>query len=293
VTEQTQRVPIERFQILAGLALVVLALAWFVPDTRPRFALGWLRTLRPRPGLALLLVALVVGGACAGDDPVRSANKDANRLYQAAQFEEALQQYERLLAERPDLPELAYNAGNTLNRLGRFDRAVEETRRALPPTTTKLGATTYYALGNHYLAQGDLKNALDAYKSALLLDPDDADARWNLEIILLAVNLRENPGNQPAAGDQPGDQPPPGQPGEQPGPPGPTDAGQPGQPPTTDQPPAPSSADVQRALQEALAGIDQEFTFEDALEVLDLLQQLRETQQQQPGRGSSPGGLDY
>ena len=78
-------------------------------------------------------------------------------------------------------------------------------------------------------------------------------------------------GQPPDAG-----QPPPGE-----GTPAPSDSGQPGAsptqtPPADATPGAPGSAP--RTLEEALRGIDRDFTFEEAIEILELLRQ----QQAQP-----------
>jgi Ca-activated chloride channel family protein len=302
LSDQTQRVPVERLQLFVGAALALLVVAWFLPARLPRLALRRLPALRPRPGLALLLLALMIGGACAEEDSVRVRNREANQLFASGQFDEALAAYEALLAERPDLPEIAFNAGNTLHRLEMFERAIEETRRALPPTTAKLGASSYYALGNHYLALDRLFEAYEAYKSALLLDPGDADAKYNIEVVLRLLNQEEEPPDQPPAAGQPGEGQPQGeqQPaGEQAPAEQPPDLLQPGGPndqsgtpvPSEEQTPERSAADVQRALSEALAGIDDEVSFEEAQEILELLRELRQTQQ--PGPGPASGGLDY
>jgi tetratricopeptide (TPR) repeat protein len=294
-------VPVERFQIFVAAALAVLALAWFVPERPPRLAWPRLPLLRPKPGVALLLLALIVGPGCAAkEDSVRSRNSDANKLYESAQFAEALDAYQKLLAERPDLPEIAYNTGNTLDRLGQFDRAVQETRRALPPTTTQLGAATYYALGNHYLGLDQLSDAYEAYKSALLLDPGDKDAKYNLEVVLLLMNQQNTPQQQQGQQQdgQPDNQQQQGQgqtPQDQDQPSGGNaDQGQAPSVPSTDtgQPTQPSQADVRRQLEDALRGLDQEVSFDDAVRILDLLNQLR--QQSQPGTGQGPSGApDY
>ena len=115
------------------------------------------------------------------------------------------------------MPELSYNAGNTLNRLGRYDRAVVETQRGLPPQDTQLGATTYFALGNHLVALEQYEQAYDAYKNALLLKPDDEDAKWNLELVLAQLR-RQQPNQQGGQG--------PGQTPQSQGNEGPTQQGQ-------------------------------------------------------------------
>ncbi len=296
--EQTQRIPVDRLQLFIAAAFAVLALAWLVPERLPRLALPRLRSLRPRPGVVMLLVALVIGGCGAKEDPVRTQNAAANKLYASGQYDKALEAYQKLLSGRPDLPELAYNTGNTLNRLGQYDRAVQETRRALPPTTISLGAKTYYALGNHYLAQDDLEDAYQSYRAALLLDPNDADSKYNIEVVLLRLNQQTAPGQDQPSGSG---QPDAGQPSQQG--PNPSGQGQPSggnagqgqqsnQPPSGGQQQTAGSAQLQRDLQDALAGIDQDVSVEDAVRILDLLNQLRQQRQQGPGQ-SGGSGPDY
>lgn len=101
--------------------------------------------------------------------------------------------------------ELSYNTGNTLHRLGNYERAIVDTRRALPPTNTELGAITYYALGNHYLAIENLGLAFDAFRNALLLDPDDLDAKHNLELTLQLLQQEERQPEEGPDGSDPSD----------------------------------------------------------------------------------------
>jgi tetratricopeptide (TPR) repeat protein len=166
---------------------------------------------------------------------------------------------------------------------------VTETQRALPPKTIALGAATYFALGNHLFALDLPREAFDAYRSALLLDPTDEDAKHNLELTLLRLQAQE----QEQSGEGPGQpQQTSGQQGEpqQPSPGQPSGSPSPGAQPSGT--PQPTPAEVQRSLQEALRGIDEQLTFEQALEILNLLRQQQERQQpsSQPG---SAGGPDY
>ncbi len=315
---ETQDIPIERFQYFVGAALILLLLSWFTPSRLPRPSLRWLRRSRHRPALAVLLVALIVVGC--GSDSLRDRNEAANLQYEAGDYAGALVAYQELIAERPDVDEFSYNAGNTLNRLGSYDRAVAETQRALPPLDPALGAETYYALGNHLLALQRLEEAYVAYRNALLLDPSDEDAKFNLEYVLLLVQERDNPpepGETPsqAEGQGEGDATPsPGDSGQpntegtpQPGATGPADQGgetgegtptpNAGDATTPDEgTPAPSgtpdegpSAEaLQRALAEALSGIDDNLTYEEAVQILDLLRQQQERQLPASGGSSGP-----
>ena len=285
------RVPIERFQLFAAAAFVVLALSWLAPERLRWPRLRQMALQRPAPGVAVALLALIAG-ACGSGGSLREQIGAANQLYRDGVYDQALAAYEELLVERPDVPEIAYNAGNTLNRLGEYERAVAETQRSLPPTTNRLGNMSYYALGNHYLALNQPALAYEAYRNALLLEPEDQDAKFNLELSLLQM---APPEQQPQQGQGPEGGEQPQQPSDQPGQPGelPQQPGQPtGSPVPGPATPGPSPAELQRSLQEALQGLDDELSFEEAIEILDLLkqQQERPIQQSQPG---APAGPDY
>lgn len=294
----TEEVAVERFQYFVGAALVMLALAWVLPA---RIALPLPRRLprlRPHGSVAMMLLALLIGGCGASVDALREANQAANARYDSGDFQAALDAYQKLLTNRPDVPELAYNTGNTLHQLGNLDRAIQETQRALPPTDPKLGVATYYALGNHLLAADKPEAAYQAYRSALLIDPNDLDSKHNLEIALRIMAQRQQQQQDQAqqqTQQQPGEdsqqqgdqQPQQGQPSDQ-GQPGQQQQAQQGQPGQQQ----PSAAEATRALQDALKGIDKSLSPEEAIHILDLLRQQQETQSTGGQRGA-PVGPDY
>jgi Ca-activated chloride channel family protein len=291
-------IPVERYQYFLAVALVLLVASWFLPARLPLPALPRIRGVRPHPGLALLLVAVLIG-ACGSSDSLRDQNRDANRLFESGDFEGALAAYEELLAERPDVPELSYNAGNALHRLEDYDRAIAETQRGLPPDQVDLGVATYFSLGNHLLQLGRYQEAYTAYRAALLLDPTDQDSKFNLEVALLALNGDVQPGDPNNQGQgtgtpQPGNGTPQsgeGTPQVGEGTPGPGASPAPGTGVGTPNPTPGSAESLQRTLEEALAGIDEELTFEEAIEILDLLRQ--EQQVPRAGPGAGPAGPDY
>jgi Ca-activated chloride channel family protein len=96
---------------------------------------------------------------------------------------------------------LHYNLGTALLRLGRHQEAEEHLRAALASIDPEERERTLYNLGNRYLDAGInaadprardqmLDAATNAYRDALRLDPDDNDAKWNLE---LTRREKENP----------------------------------------------------------------------------------------------------
>jgi tetratricopeptide (TPR) repeat protein len=204
-----------------------------------------------------------------------SLNQQANERYVQGDYSGALDLYREAQVERPELLELHYNAGNALHRLEQYDGAIDESRQALVSANSSVLAQSYYSVGNHYFRQQRLADALEAYKNALVQDPNDFDAKHNLEVVLALMDAEQPPN------------------GQQPSPP-PTGSPDPSQPPGAGQPsgaPQPTSSPVNgpgepngdpneqsmdeylRTLEEALRGIESEFGVEEALRLLDILAQ--------------------
>lgn len=117
-----------------------------------------------------------------------------NRLFREGRYAEAVEAYREAL-EGGESPELHYNMGTALLRLGRYEEAERHLRAALGTVEPEVRRRTHYNLGNRYLeaalAEGRtearrelLQGAVEAYKQALRLEPADADAKWNLELAL-------------------------------------------------------------------------------------------------------------
>lgn len=262
--------PAERFQIGVAAALLLLAGELALPWLRQRRA-----TLRSAARLWPLTGAgLLIGAICS--TTVAEVNRHGNDEYASGNLDAAIAQYRTAEAMAPSRGELYHNAGNAYDRKGEYDQAIEETRRALP-AARDLVSRIEYALGNHYARASKLSGALEAYKRALLADPADADAKHNLEV----VSARLTP--TPAPTSRPQEQPTPraNATGEARATPG---AGQPGGTPAASQtgtssgqatPGAgegtPTTEQLQHALSDALAGKDKQFTEEEALRVLELL----------------------
>ncbi len=74
----------------------------------------------------------------------------------------------------------AYLRGNELYQAGQFEQAVEAYRSVLGAGVES--ATLHYNLGNAYFKAGELGRAILSWERALALDPGLADARSNLEL---------------------------------------------------------------------------------------------------------------
>lgn len=103
----------------------------------------------------------------------QTKNQQAQQAYQNKQFEEAAN-----LFDNPDWKAAAqYKAGQ-------YDKAIEN----LKEPKTQLNT---YNQGNALAQSGQLKEALKAYDQALALNPEDADAKFNRELVEKELKKQE------------------------------------------------------------------------------------------------------
>jgi Ca-activated chloride channel family protein len=110
--------------------------------------------------------------------------------YDAGHFEEALQGFVDLQVERPDDPEVALNVGSTQYQMRNFPEADRTFSKAAMAPDSGVRGQALYNLGNSAYRQGRLQEAVELYKSVLELDPDDEDAKFNLEFVRDEIRRR-------------------------------------------------------------------------------------------------------
>lgn len=135
---------------------------------------------------ALGLVAAPVEGQ-AGRERVR----EGNRLYDEGRFAEAHQKYLEAMAEAPESPIIPFNDGNALYQDADYQRAMEAYQRAIETGDPRLASSAWYNLGNALYRQQQLEESLEAFKQALRLNPQDGDAKHNLERVLEQMQEQE------------------------------------------------------------------------------------------------------
>lgn len=138
-------------------------------------------------GVWLLVSVVAMFPFVAAFDPVRSRSapvEEGNAKMKAGKADEALAAYDKAAAELPLDPAVHFNRGTALAALSRFDEAGEEFLRATEAKETSLKAAAFYNLANAFFKKDKFKEAIEAYKRTLALDPRDERAKWNLEIAL-------------------------------------------------------------------------------------------------------------
>lgn len=159
--------------------------------------MNYLTNLKKYTAVGLLALSLFVT-AC-GADPGVKLNNEGNDVYAQEAYLEALNLYQNAQIENPELAEPYYNAANAFYREGQFDQALAQMQQALLYADAGLAQQSYFNLGNNFFNAQDLETAVQSYIEALLLNPDDADAKYNLE---LALNQQQQQQQQQEQQDQ-------------------------------------------------------------------------------------------
>jgi Ca-activated chloride channel family protein len=151
-----------------------------------------LRAKKPAFLLIVPLLVLLLVTAC-GPSKAEQLNNEGNEAFAEQAFQEALVAYQSAQIDQPELAEPYYNAANALYRQGAYDAALEQMNMALSfAEAESLAQAGYFNLGNTSYNQQQLQAAIEAYTQALLLNPDDQDAKYNLELALQQQQQQQN-----------------------------------------------------------------------------------------------------
>jgi Ca-activated chloride channel family protein len=161
----------------------------------------WLRTLHDaslirRFAVVSVLALIAIGVAPARADDFARGNNKGNSLVKEGKLDEALQTYQETAVEHPDKPELDYNMANVYHMKGVFDTAATEYKDALASATSPVAPDAYYNLGNTLFRMGQYGPAAEAYKRTLIENPDDREAKFNLEVALKRLQSDSTQQNQ-------------------------------------------------------------------------------------------------
>ena len=148
-----------------------------------------MKTLRHIALITIALIAIFSLAACGNS--AEKLNNEGNEAYAQQAYEDALASYQSAQIENPELVEPHYNAANTLYRAGDYAGALEELQKALAladggdeSQPLEIAQASFFNAGNSSFNAQELDAAVDAYRRALLLNPDDLDAKYNLELAL-------------------------------------------------------------------------------------------------------------
>ena len=188
----------ERFQWFLFTSVLLLALESFLSERnrekgkkasearkiRLKF---WARIVLPAVSLAVPVAGLAPPAVA---ESVVSKIRKAESSYGEQKYDKALEGFLDAQVERPEDPPLRYDVGNAHYRMHDYANAEKAFRSVIGTSEPTLEPKASYNLGNCAYRQGKLEEAVAFYQRALELDPQDEDARFNLEFVRQEIKRR-------------------------------------------------------------------------------------------------------
>jgi len=205
LTSRMNKVYIERFQWPLALGLFFLVIEPLIGirrrkvarrasiTARPALVASWNKMARPAHAVAtaaIVLAAVTLAGSA------RASVSSGEKAFQKGDFKKAEQEYQQAATKSPEKPVLQYNLGAAAYKSGNFDAAAQSFARATKTDDLKLQQDDYYNLGNSQYRVGEKtaksnteqtiktwEQAVQSYEAALQLKTDDADAKYNRDLV--------------------------------------------------------------------------------------------------------------
>ncbi|MDY6904817.1 MAG: tetratricopeptide repeat protein [Thermodesulfobacteriota bacterium] len=175
-----KRVWENRFQWFVGLGLLCLGIAMAMPPVK--------RGLFILPVLAML----ASGAPTAHAGTVYGDVQQGRNAYRNGAYEKALKHFIDAQLKDPDNPSLYYNIGNAYYKTGQYDEAQRHYEKAFSLATDgALKEKSLYNRGNSHFRSGQYQKAIDAYQKTLALNPEDREAKDNLELARQALRQQK------------------------------------------------------------------------------------------------------
>jgi Ca-activated chloride channel homolog len=115
-----------------------------------------------------------------------------NEYYKQTQFDLAEKEYRKALQKDPDNSTAQYNLSNALQKQKRYDEAVQVLGKLYATAPNNhLKSAAAYNQGVGYTKQKSLEPSIESYKKALRLNPEDKEARENLQKALAELKKQQ------------------------------------------------------------------------------------------------------
>jgi tetratricopeptide (TPR) repeat protein len=142
----------------------------------------------------LTIVLLLIGMTRGFESLSQNQNaliRKGNQLYKQGDFDKSLPEYERAVKLNPENALANFNYGNAFFRKEKWEDAQKSFETVIARSTDDaMREQGFYNKGVALTKQQKLEESIEAYKSALKLQPNDQDARINLQKALLELKKK-------------------------------------------------------------------------------------------------------
>jgi Ca-activated chloride channel homolog len=147
-----------------------------------------------KTSLTILLTFFIYCNSFSQSEQAEKIIQEGNEFYKKQQYEQATMQYEKAIEADSSNTTALFNLGNSLYKKNSRNEAIKSyTDLADKTKETGLRSNSYYNKGVVLSKQQKLEESIDAYKDALRQNPDNAEARENLQKALLELKKKNPP----------------------------------------------------------------------------------------------------
>ena len=149
--------------------------------------------------LILFFLILILSLPSTGfSESVNSKVRQGISHYHEGEFKESIENFSSAGVDRPKDSRISYNLGNAHYKEGKFQEALQSyNQSALDEKNPDIQKNSLYNTGNTLVKLEKLEEAASAYKKVLTLDPDDMNAKYNLEYVRQKLKEKEKQKQEP------------------------------------------------------------------------------------------------
>ena len=185
----------EQFQAFGIIALILLIIEICILDRKNLLARR-INIFGRRQRTATVLLLLFAATAVVAQTD-RQYVTSGNKLFRNGQFDQAEVAYRKAIEKNPRNPQAHYNLGNALMAQKKDSAAVQSLQKSTELETSKIRkAMAFHNMGVVCQQHKMYGEAIEAYKSALRLNPKDDATRYNLELCKRQQKNQQNQKNQ-------------------------------------------------------------------------------------------------
>ena len=159
------------------------------------FSIEYMNILDKRYKVSSIFLTLLLGWSSIGwIDPLADKIREGNRLYQAGNYDGALDKYVNAQIDSPKIPQLDFNIADVQYKRGKYNEASQLFEKVIKSDDIGMKTKSSFNLGNTQYRQGKMKEALECYKKTVdyinetapastELDALKNDAKYNYEYV--------------------------------------------------------------------------------------------------------------
>jgi len=130
-----------------------------------------------------IILILFIGYALSPAQSGRRKIIEGNQQFAEEQYDEALTKYRDAQVHDPESSLLKFNIADAQYKKNKYEDALKDFQGSIVSDDITLQSQAWYNIGNTLYRSGKLPESILAYQEALKLNPEDEDAKYNLEFV--------------------------------------------------------------------------------------------------------------